>query len=90
MSNAKEQQQQTDQKNKQLESHINKKIGEMVGKISSQIDAGRSSLNSKLDLQDSKDNVVAVEEKVNRIIVNLEKQKMTITTSTTVFKTRSI
>jgi len=74
-SSAKEQQQQTDQKNKQLESYYNKKVDEMIGKISSQIDAVWSSLNSKLDLQDSKDNVVAVEEKVNQIIVNLEKQK---------------
>jgi len=75
VSSAKEQQQQTDQKNKQLESDYNKKVDEMIGKISSQIDAVRSSLNSKMDLQDSKDNVVAVEEKVNQIIVNLEKQK---------------
>jgi len=75
VSGAKEQQQQTDQKNKQLESHYNKKVDEMIGKISSQIDAVQSSLNSKLDLQDSKDNVVAVEEKVNQIIVNLEAKK---------------
>lgn len=75
VSSAKEEQQQADQKNKQLESHFNKKVDEMVGKISSQIDAVRSSLDNKLDLQDSKDNVVAVEEKVNQIIVKLEKQK---------------
>jgi hypothetical protein len=48
----------------------------MVHAMSSQLEDMRSTLNRKLDKQDTKENVEAVAEKVDKIMVTMEKQRV--------------
>lgn len=71
-----EHQLQVEDKVHQLEDNMNRKLEDMVHAMSDQLEEMRSTLNKKLDKQDTKESVEAVDEKVNKIMVTMEKQKV--------------
>jgi len=75
MMSMRDQHQQVEEKVNNLEINLNKKIEEMMGAMSGWIDDLHNTLNKKLDKQETKDNMVAVEEKVSKLVETMEKQR---------------
>lgn len=70
-----DQQQQVEERVNLLELSMNKRLDEMVRAVSGQLEEMRSTLNKRLDKQDTKENVDAVAVKVDKIMATMEKQR---------------
>ena len=56
-----------------METTLNKKMEELVHEMGKQMENLRSSLSKQLEKQESKENIVAVEEKMTKLVETMEK-----------------